>query len=70
MEQLNERNSELELRSKLVEAELEKERDQLRSQLESAESGKQRALEQSKSLDSQKLKLLEEAEARHKDLVT
>ena len=70
MEQLNERNSELELRSKLVEAELEKERDQLRSQLESAESGKQRALEQSKSLDSQKLKLLEEAEARHKDQVT
>lgn len=62
VESLNERNNDLDLKYKLLKAEYEKDSENLRSQLETSEHQRVRAMEQSKSLDSQKLRLLEEAE--------
>jgi hypothetical protein len=59
---LNEKNNDLDLKYKLLKNEYEKESENFKSQLETSEHQRFKALEQSKSLDSQKLRLLEEAE--------
>ena len=48
---------------------LEKEVAKLKEDLQTSEGARLRAVEQSKSLDTQKLKMLEEAEARHKQMI-
>jgi len=50
----------------LLKTEYDKETESSRETIELLEAQKQRALDQSKTLDTQKLRLLEEAEERHK----
>lgn len=54
------------MKYKLLKAEYDKETENFQQQIKDTESQKQRALDQSKMTDNQKLKLLEEAEERHK----
>ena len=60
------RNSELELDFKLMKQELEKECEQLKSQMEVSEMLRDKAVSQSKNSDQSKLRMLEETEERHK----
>ena len=69
VDQLTERNSELELALKLQVGDLEKEVAKLKEDLQASEGARLRAVEQSKSLDTQKLRMLEEAETRHKQMI-
>jgi hypothetical protein len=66
VEHLNEKLNDQELKYKMLKGETDKEIEGLRISLESLDQQRLRALDQSKNLDSQKLKLLEEADQRHK----
>lgn len=66
IDQLQERNQELELSLKIQIEDYQKEVVQLRDQLTSSEEQKNRALEAVKNLDTQKIKLFEESEERAK----
>lgn len=64
LEQLTEKHNELELKSKLEIADLNKEIQSLREDLETSDAQKEKLLEQNKVLETQKLKLVKETEAR------
>jgi hypothetical protein len=63
---LQERNVELEMSLKIQVADFEKEISSLREALSLAEESKAKSHDLLKNLDSQKLKLLEESDIRHK----
>ena len=63
---LTNRLQELELEYNCTKNDMTKEIDQLKGQLEEVDSQKQRALTQNKAFDSQKAKMMEEIENRHK----
>ena len=67
IESLNERNNDLDLKFKLLKAESEKEIENLKTQLEAAEILRKKAVNQANATDSDKLKLFEAADLRHKD---
>jgi hypothetical protein len=56
----------LELKYKLLKSEYDKESESMKEAIESLESQKQRAVDLSKNLDLQKVKMLEETEGRYK----
>lgn len=64
IEQLTEKNNELELKSKLEINDLKKEIQTLREDLESSEAAKEKLNEQNRTLEAQKMKLVKETEAR------
>ncbi len=68
-DQLSERNGELELSLKIQISDFEKEVSQLKEQLAQTDDERSKAMETNKNLDAQKLKLLEETEARHKEAI-
>lgn len=59
----------MDLKHKMLQAEYEKEADNFHSQLQSIETQRQRAIDQSKNTDTQKLKMLEDTEIRYKQQV-
>jgi chromosome segregation ATPase len=66
IEQLTEKNNELELKAKFDSTDLSKEIQNLTEQLEQTEQQKQKLVEQNRGLEQQKLKLLKESEDRFK----
>ena len=66
LDKLSEKNAELELRHKLLSAQSLSEVDSLKAQIETLDASRLKALEQGKSIEIQKLRMLEEAETRHK----
>lgn len=69
LEALNEKYQELELKHTLLQNELSQETDILKNQVESLETARQRAVDMNRTMDSQKLKMLEDAEQRHKAII-
>ncbi|CAD8065990.1 unnamed protein product [Paramecium primaurelia] len=65
VDQLNERNSELELKVKFETGDLIKEIENLKEQLQTTEEQRNKLLEQNKTLDGQKLSILKEQELRY-----
>ena len=66
---MNEKYSELDLKHRMLQAEYEKEAENFQQQLQSVEFSRQRALDQSKNTDTQKLKMLEDTEQRYKQQI-
>ncbi|CAD8091386.1 unnamed protein product [Paramecium sonneborni] len=65
IDQLNEKNNELELKVKFETGDLIKELENLKEQLQTTEEQRNKLLEQNKMLDGQKLQILKEQELRY-----
>ena len=65
IDQLNEKNHEVELKSKLENSDLKNELQSVKEELEQSEILRAKLLEQIKLADSSKVKLLKEAEERY-----
>ena len=69
IEQLSCANNELELRYRVLKADYDKETESLKLQLVFIEQQKQKAMDQTKTSDVQKLKLIEVTEERYKQQI-